>query len=44
MIVLRFSIQGEDIFELINGKCHAFYILVCKGRILLSGKCHVFKF
>ena len=24
MLVLHFSMQGEDIFELIDGKCHAF--------------------
>ena len=24
MIVMRFSMQGEDIFEHTNGKCHVF--------------------
>ena len=47
MIVLRFGIYSrEDIFELANGKCHAFTLLICEGRIfeLTNGKCHMITF
>ena len=33
MTIMRFNIQGEDIFEFTNGKRHAFAILICKGKI-----------
>jgi hypothetical protein len=36
MIVWRFSVQGEDSFEHDNGKCHVFYILVCKRKVFMS--------
>ena len=33
---LAFGIQGEDIFECTNGKCHVFTFLYAKRKILLS--------
>ena len=36
MIVLCFSMQGEDIFERTNGKCHFVYTVICKRTIFLS--------
>ena len=27
MIVLRFSMKGEDIFEYTNGKCHVYTLV-----------------
>jgi hypothetical protein len=36
MIVLRFKMQREDIFEHTNDKCHVFHILVCKRKTCLS--------
>ena len=38
MMVLRFSMQGEYVFERTNGKCQvsSVYISICKGKILLS--------
>jgi hypothetical protein len=44
MIVLRFSVEGEDNFERTNGNCHVVYILVCKRKTFLehtNGKCHL---
>ena len=46
MIVLHFSMQGEDIFERNNGKCRVFtHILVCqKEEVNLehtNAKCHL---
>ena len=35
-IVLRFGMQGEDIIEHTNGKCHVFYTLVCKRNVFSS--------
>ena len=41
MIVLRFSMQGEDIFERPYGKCHVFTHRYARGNILahIDGKC-----
>ena len=36
MRVLRFSMQGEGIFERTNGKYRVFAFLVCKRKILSS--------
>ena len=36
MIVLHFSMRGEDILDRTNGKCHVFTFLVCKRKIFLS--------
>ena len=35
MIVLRFYMQGKNITDHTNGKCHVFAFLVCKRKILL---------
>ena len=34
MIVLRFSMQGEDIFERTNGKCHVLHFSMQEQHIL----------
>ena len=36
MIILCFSIQGEDILEHANDKCHVFTFFVCKRKMFLS--------
>ena len=32
MIVFRFSMQGEDIMEHINGECHVFTFEYARGK------------
>ena len=32
LIVLGFSMQGEDILEHTNGKCHVFTFMYARGR------------
>ena len=34
MIVLRFSMQGEGIFEVTSGKCHVFHFCMQEEDIL----------
>jgi hypothetical protein len=32
MIVLHFSVQGEDVIEQINAKCYVFTFLYARGK------------
>ena len=43
MIVLRSSMQGEDVFNRIHGKCHVLHFSVQEEGILehTNGKCHL---
>jgi hypothetical protein len=41
MIVLHFSMQGEDVIEHANDKDHLFTFLVCKRSILMSNVFYV---
>ena len=43
MIVLQFSMQGEEIIEHANDKCHVFAFSVQEGNILKQhdAKCHL---
>ena len=45
MIVLRFSLQGVDIFERTDGRCHVFTFLHASEDILehTNSKCHLYK-
>ena len=33
---MGFGMQGEDIIEHVNGKCHVVYISICERKIVLS--------
>ena len=43
MMVLRFSMQGEDIFELTNGTYHVFTFYYAREKKFeyTNGKCHI---
>ena len=43
MIVLRFNMQGEDIMEHTNGKCHMFTFQNARGDIIehTNANCHL---
>ena len=43
MIVLQFSMQGEEIIEHANDRCHVFTFSVQEGNILKQhdAKCHL---